>query len=70
MEMGCTEVVGLTVLSEFREKGGQQNRGEESRPWSQNPITSVTAVPWGEGRLSQPYHATGIISFGKEYQLI
>lgn len=68
--MGYTERVALTVLCEFRGKGGQQKRREESRPCSQNPITSVTAVPWGEGRLSQPYHATGIISFGKEYQLI
>lgn len=62
--------IRLTVLNECGGKGGQHKGGEESRPWSQNQITSVTAVPRGEGRLSQLYHATGIITFGKEYQLI
>lgn len=34
-----------------------------------NPISS-SAAAGREGALSQPYHSTGIISFGKEYQLI
>jgi len=53
------------MLDVCREKG-QQKRRQESRPLSQNHITSVTAAPQGEGRLSQPYHATWIISFGKK----